>query len=69
VKSKNRNWMPMLFAYAFAVVLRANHALSADSDKARQLSQGESAKISGLICLVMEISFAFTTRNQARWLS
>src|ERR1700758_5446625 len=49
VKSKNRNWMPTLFAYACAVVLLANPAVAANGDKARQLSQGESAKISGLI--------------------
>ncbi|HEY6766659.1 MAG TPA: OmpA family protein [Candidatus Sulfotelmatobacter sp.] len=49
MKSKNRNWMLMLFAYAFAVILPANHAAAASGDKARQLSQGESATISGLI--------------------
>jgi outer membrane protein OmpA-like peptidoglycan-associated protein len=49
VKSKNRNWMLMLFAYACAAILVANHALVASAVKARQLSQGESAKISGLI--------------------
>jgi hypothetical protein len=49
VKSKNPNWMLMLFVYAFAVILLAHHAAAASGDKARQLSQGESAKISGLI--------------------
>lgn len=49
MKSKNRNWMLMLFAYAFAVILLANHALAASGDKARQLSQGESAEVSGPI--------------------
>jgi hypothetical protein len=49
VKPKNRNWMLMLFAFAFAVILLANHALAASGDKARQLSQGESAKVSGAI--------------------
>jgi outer membrane protein OmpA-like peptidoglycan-associated protein len=49
VKSKNPNWMLMLFAYAFAVILLAHHAAAASGDKARQLSQGESATISGLI--------------------
>lgn len=49
MKSKNRNWMLMLFAYAFAVILPANHAAAASRDEARQLSQGESATISGLI--------------------
>jgi outer membrane protein OmpA-like peptidoglycan-associated protein len=49
VKSKNPNWMLMLFVYAFAVILLAHHAAAASGDKARHLSQGESAKISGLI--------------------
>ena len=49
MKSKNRNGVLMLFAYAFAVILLANHAVSASGDKARQLSQGDSAKLSGLI--------------------
>lgn len=39
----------MLFPYAFAVIVLANHAVAASGDKARQLSQGENAKISGLI--------------------
>jgi hypothetical protein len=49
VKSNNRNWMLMLFVYACAVILVANHALATSAGKARQLSQGESAKVSGLI--------------------
>jgi outer membrane protein OmpA-like peptidoglycan-associated protein len=49
VKSKNRNWMVMLFAYAFAVFLLAHCAAAASGDKTRQLSQGESANVSGLI--------------------
>jgi outer membrane protein OmpA-like peptidoglycan-associated protein len=49
VKSNNRNWMLMLFVYACAVILVANHALAASAGKARQLSQGERAKVSGLI--------------------
>jgi outer membrane protein OmpA-like peptidoglycan-associated protein len=39
----------MLFIYACAVILVANHALAASAGKTRQLSQGESAKVSGLI--------------------
>jgi outer membrane protein OmpA-like peptidoglycan-associated protein len=49
VKSNNRNWMLVLFVYACAVILVANHALATSARKARQLSQGESAKVSGLI--------------------
>ena len=49
MKSNNRNWMVMLFVYACAVILVANHALAASAGKARQLSQGERAKVSGLI--------------------
>jgi outer membrane protein OmpA-like peptidoglycan-associated protein len=49
VKSNNRNWMLMLFVYACAVILFASHALTATGDEARQLPQGESAKVSGLI--------------------
>jgi len=49
VKSTNRHWMLMLFVYACAVILVANHALAVSTGKARQLSQGESAKVSGLI--------------------
>ncbi len=49
MKSKNRNWMLMLFAYAFAVILLANHGVAATGDKTSQLSQGEKATISGLI--------------------
>ena len=48
MKSNNRNWM-MLFAYAFAAILPLNHGLADSAGKARQLSQGESAKVSGLI--------------------
>jgi outer membrane protein OmpA-like peptidoglycan-associated protein len=48
VKSNNRNWMLMLFVYAFAVILLANHALAARAG-ARQFSPGESTKVSGLI--------------------
>jgi outer membrane protein OmpA-like peptidoglycan-associated protein len=49
VISNNRIWIPMLFAYAFAVILRVNHALANSAGKVRQLSQSESAKVSGLI--------------------
>ena len=49
MKSNNRNWTLMLFIYACAVILVANHALAASAGKTRQLSQGESAKVSGLI--------------------
>ena len=49
MKSNNRHWMLMLFVYAFAIILVANHALAASAGKARQLSQGERAKVSGLI--------------------
>jgi outer membrane protein OmpA-like peptidoglycan-associated protein len=49
VKSNNRHWMLMLFVYACAVILVANHVLAASAGKARQLSQGESEKVSGLI--------------------
>jgi outer membrane protein OmpA-like peptidoglycan-associated protein len=41
--------MLTLFAYACAVILFANHAFTATGDEARQLSQGESAKVSGII--------------------
>jgi outer membrane protein OmpA-like peptidoglycan-associated protein len=49
VKSNNRHWMLMLFVYACAVILVANHALAVSTGKARQLSQGETARVSGLI--------------------
>ena len=49
MKSNNRRWMLMLFVYACAIILVANHALAASAGKARQLSQGERAKVSGLI--------------------
>jgi len=49
VKSNNRNWMLMLFVYACAVILVTNHALATSPGKERQLSQGKSAKVSGLI--------------------
>jgi outer membrane protein OmpA-like peptidoglycan-associated protein len=39
----------MLFAYAFAVIVLVNHALADSAGKARQFSQGASAKVSGLI--------------------
>jgi outer membrane protein OmpA-like peptidoglycan-associated protein len=39
----------MLFAYAFAAILSLNHGLADSAGKARQFSQGESAKVSGLI--------------------
>jgi outer membrane protein OmpA-like peptidoglycan-associated protein len=49
VKSNNRHWTLTLFVYACAVILVANHALAVSTGKARQLSQGGSAKVSGLI--------------------
>jgi outer membrane protein OmpA-like peptidoglycan-associated protein len=49
VKSNNRNWMLMLFVYACAVILLANHALAASAGKPRQFSPGESTEVSGLI--------------------
>ena len=49
MKSTNRHWMLMLFLYACAVILVANHALAVSTGKARQLSQGETARVSGLI--------------------
>ena len=49
MKSNNRHWMLMLFVYACAVILVANHALAVSTGKARQLSQGETARVSGLI--------------------
>ena len=48
MKSNNRNWMLMLFVHACAVILVTNHAL-ASASKEHQLSQGKSAKVSGLI--------------------
>src|SRR4029077_14853339 len=39
----------MLFIYACAIILVTNQALAASAGKTRQLSQGESAKVSGLI--------------------
>ena len=47
--SNNRNWIPMLFAYAFAIILPVNHALATSAGKARQFSQSENATVSGLI--------------------
>jgi len=41
--------MLMLFVYACAVILVTNHALATSAGKERQLSQGKSAKVSGLI--------------------
>ena len=38
MKLNNRNWMLMLFAYVYAVILLANQALAASGQKARQLS-------------------------------
>ena len=49
MKSNNRHWMLMLFVYACAVILVANHALAAGPGKIRLLSNGEGAKVSGLI--------------------
>ena len=49
MKSNNRPWMLMLFVYACAVILVANHALAVSTGKARQVSHGERAKVSGLI--------------------
>jgi outer membrane protein OmpA-like peptidoglycan-associated protein len=49
VKSNNRNWMLMLLVYACAIILPANHALAASSGKVCRLSNGEGAKVSGLI--------------------
>jgi len=49
VKSNTRNWTLMLFVYACTVILPANHALAASAAKTRQFSQGESAKVSGVI--------------------
>ena len=49
MKSNNRNWMLMLFVHACAVILVTNHALATSAGKERQLSQGKSAKVSGLI--------------------
>jgi outer membrane protein OmpA-like peptidoglycan-associated protein len=48
VKSNNRNWMLVLFAYACAVILVANHPLAASAGT-REFAPGESAKVSGLI--------------------
>lgn len=49
MKSNSRNWMLLLLVYGCASVVFANHALAASAVKARQLSQGESAGVSGLI--------------------
>jgi outer membrane protein OmpA-like peptidoglycan-associated protein len=49
VKSNNRIWILLLFAYAFAVILLISHALADSAGKARHLSQGESSRFSGLI--------------------
>jgi len=49
VKSNNRNCMLMLLVYACAIILPANHALAAGPGKIRPLSNGEGAKVSGLI--------------------
>jgi hypothetical protein len=49
VKSNNRNWILRLFVYGCAAILLGNLAWAASSGKMRQISQGEAAKISGLI--------------------
>lgn len=49
MKSNNRNWALVLFVYACVTILFANHALADPSGKARQFSEGEKAKVSGLI--------------------
>ena len=49
MKLNNRNCMLMLLVYACAIILPANHALAADPGKIRPLSNGEGAKVSGLI--------------------
>jgi outer membrane protein OmpA-like peptidoglycan-associated protein len=49
VKSNNRNWILLLFAYAFAVILLISLALADSAGKAHHLSQGESSRFSGLI--------------------
>jgi len=49
VISNNRNCMLMLLVYACAFILPANHALAAGPGKIRLLSNGEGAKVSGLI--------------------
>jgi outer membrane protein OmpA-like peptidoglycan-associated protein len=41
--------MLMLFVYACSVILPANHASAASVGKVRQLSNGESARVSGLV--------------------
>jgi outer membrane protein OmpA-like peptidoglycan-associated protein len=41
--------MLMLFVYAYTGILLASHAPAASAGRERQLSQGESAKISGMI--------------------
>ena len=49
MKSNNRNWILLLFAYAFAVILLISLALADSAGKAHHLSQGESSRFSGLI--------------------
>jgi outer membrane protein OmpA-like peptidoglycan-associated protein len=49
VKSNNRNFMLMLFVYACAIILPANQALAANPAKIHPISNGEVAKVSGLI--------------------
>jgi outer membrane protein OmpA-like peptidoglycan-associated protein len=49
VISNNRNCMLMLLVCACAFILPANHALAAGPGKIRPLSNGEGAKVSGLI--------------------
>ena len=41
--------MLVLLVYACAIILPANHALAASYGKVRRLSNGEGAKVSGLI--------------------
>lgn len=49
MKLNNRNCMLMLLVYACAIILSANHVLAAGPGKIRPLSNGEGAKVSGLI--------------------
>jgi outer membrane protein OmpA-like peptidoglycan-associated protein len=49
VTLNNRNCMLVLFVYAWAVILPASSALATSGDTVRRLSNGEGAKISGLI--------------------
>ena len=49
MKSKKRNWFLMLSVYALAAILFVNQAPTARADNSRQFSEGESAKVTGLI--------------------